>query len=63
MMRPGGGLLRLFSMPGTERGDYGHRGREWVLGHFNSATVIEQTLRLYGEIAASTKTPGPAEIK
>ena len=34
---------------------------EIVLGHFNAAAVTEQTLRLYGEIAASTKTPGPAK--
>jgi hypothetical protein len=34
-----------------------------VLGHFNAAAVTEQTLRLYGEIAASTKAPGPGQIK
>ena len=56
-------LLRLFSIPEPNRATIGRRGREWVLGHFNSATVTEQTLRLYGEIAASAKTPGPAEIK
>ena len=54
-------LLRLFSIPEPNRATIGRRGREWVLGHFNSATVTEQTLRLYGEIAASAKTPGPAK--
>ena len=48
-------LLRLFSMPEPNRATIGRRGREWVLGHFNAAAVTEQTLRLYGEIAASTK--------
>ena len=51
-------LLRLFSMPEPNRATIGRRGREWVLGHFNAAIVAEQTLRLYGEIAGSTKTPG-----
>jgi glycosyltransferase involved in cell wall biosynthesis len=56
-------LLRLFSMPEPNRATIGRRGREWVLGHFNAAAVTEQTLRLYGEIAASTKAPGPGQIK
>jgi len=51
-------LLRLFSIPEPNRATIGRRGREWVLGHFNSAAVTEQMLRIYGEIAASTKTPG-----
>ena len=54
-------LLRLFSMPEPNRATIGRRGREWVLGHFNSAVVTEQTLRLYDEIAAPTKTPGPVK--
>ncbi len=29
-------LLRLFSMPEPNRATIGRRGREWVLGHFNS---------------------------
>jgi glycosyltransferase involved in cell wall biosynthesis len=48
-------LLRLFSMPEPNRATIGRRGREWVLGHFNPATVAEQTLRFYSRIAA---TPG-----
>lgn len=54
-------LLRLFSMPEPNRATIGRRGRDWVLGHFNAEAVAEQTLRLYGEIAASTRTPGPAK--
>jgi hypothetical protein len=50
-------------MPEPNRATIGRRGREWVLGHFNAAAVTEQTLRLYGEIAASTKAPGPGQIK
>lgn len=54
-------LLRLFSMPEPNRATIGRRGRDWVLGHFNAEAVAEQTLRLYGEIAASTRMPGPAK--
>jgi glycosyltransferase involved in cell wall biosynthesis len=54
-------LVRLFSMPEPNRATIGRRGREWVLGHFNAAAVTEQALRLYSEIAASTKAPGPAK--
>lgn len=54
-------LLRLFSMPEPNRATIGRRGRDWVLGHFNAEAVAEQTLRLYGEIAASTRAPGPAK--
>jgi glycosyltransferase involved in cell wall biosynthesis len=49
------GLLRLFSMPEPHRAAIGRRGREWVLGHFNAATVAEQTLRLYGKIAGQQR--------
>jgi glycosyltransferase involved in cell wall biosynthesis len=45
-------LLRLFSMPELNRATMGRRGREWVIDHFNTAVVAEQTLRVYGEIAA-----------
>ena len=45
-------LLRLFSMPEPTRAAMGLRGRDWVVGHFNAATVAEQTLRLYDEVAA-----------
>ena len=44
-------LLRLFAMPEPNRATIGRRGREWVLGHFNSAIVAEQTLRLYRDVA------------
>ncbi|MGC1743232.1 MAG: glycosyltransferase [Pseudolabrys sp.] len=54
-------LLRLFSMPELNRATLGRRGREWVLGHFNSASVTEQMLRIYDEIAASTKPSDPAK--
>ncbi len=43
-------LLRLFAMPEPTRRAIGRRGRDWVLDHFNAATVTEQTLRLYNEI-------------
>jgi glycosyltransferase involved in cell wall biosynthesis len=46
-------LLRLFSMPEPTRAGMGVRGRDWVLGHFNAATVAEQTLRLYSEVAGA----------
>jgi len=48
----GTALLRLFSMPEPTRAAMGLRGRDWVLGHFNAATVAEQTLRLYDEVLA-----------
>ena len=50
-------LLRIFSMPEPTRRAIGERGREWVLAHFNAPTVAEQTLRLYGELAASRRLP------
>ncbi len=43
-------LLRLFSIPEPTRNAMGARGRDWVLGHFDNATVAEQTLRLYAEV-------------
>ena len=54
-------LLRLFSMPEPNRATIGHRGRDWVLGHFNPAIVAEQTLRLYGDIAGQLNK-GPKRI-
>jgi len=53
-------LLRLFSMPELNRATIGRRGREWVLGHFNAATVTEQVLRFYGQIARARKSPDVA---
>ena len=46
-------LLRLFSMPELNRATMGRRGRDWVVSHFNTGIVAEQTLRLYGEIVRS----------
>jgi glycosyltransferase involved in cell wall biosynthesis len=50
-------LLRLFSMPEPNRATIGRRGRDWVLGHFNSAIVTEQTLRLYRDVAGLSMRP------
>ena len=50
-------LLRLFSMPELNRATIGRRGRDWVLGHFNSAIVTEQTLHLYRDIAGLSMRP------
>ena len=50
-------LLRLFSMPEPTRRAIGARGREWVLGHFNEATVVAQALQLYGDVIKAEKTP------
>jgi glycosyltransferase involved in cell wall biosynthesis len=50
-------LLRLFSMPEVNRATIGRRGRDWVLGHFNTAIVTEQTLRLYRDIAGLSMRP------
>ena len=50
-------LLRLFSMPEPNRATIGRRGRDWVLGHFNTAIVTEQTLRLYRDVAGLGMRP------
>jgi glycosyltransferase involved in cell wall biosynthesis len=50
-------LLRLFSMPELSRATIGRRGRDWVLGHFNTAIVTEQTLNLYRDVAGLTMRP------
>lgn len=44
-------LLLLFAMPDEAVRDMGRRGRDWVLGHFNTAVGSDQMLRLYGELA------------
>jgi glycosyltransferase involved in cell wall biosynthesis len=49
-------LLRLFALSEPVRGAIGLRGRDWVLGHFNAASVADQTLRLYGDIAGRGQT-------
>lgn len=43
-------LLRLFFLPEPSRNAMGRRGRDWVLGHFDSEGVAAQTLRLYSDI-------------
>ncbi len=50
-------FLRLFSMPEPTRAAMGQRGRDWVAGHFDPATVAEQTLRLYEEFLADRGNP------
>ncbi len=50
-------LLRLFSMPEPNRATIGRRGRDWVVGHFNAATVTEQTLRLYRDVIGPKLAP------
>jgi glycosyltransferase involved in cell wall biosynthesis len=50
-------LLRLFFLAEPIRNAMGRRGRDWVLGHFDGAGIVEQTLRLYGEIAGRACTP------
>jgi glycosyltransferase involved in cell wall biosynthesis len=49
-------LVRVFSMPPATRQAIGARGREWVEGHFNPASVAEQTLALYDRTARA-KSP------
>ena len=44
-------LVKLLSMPETARRGIGTRGREWVLSHFDAATVARQTLAVYAEVA------------
>ena len=44
-------LIRLFSLSDSARSAIGRRGREWVAGHFDAATVEQTTLALYAEIA------------
>jgi glycosyltransferase involved in cell wall biosynthesis len=54
-----GAVLRLYSMPEPTRRAIGTRGRAWVLGQFSPATVTEQTLRLYAQIAGREQSPAP----
>jgi glycosyltransferase involved in cell wall biosynthesis len=44
-------LIRLFSLSDAARSGIGRRGREWVAGHFDAASVERATLALYAEIA------------
>lgn len=43
-------LLRLFAMPEATRRAIGQRGRDWVVGHFDAATVAGQVLRVYADV-------------
>lgn len=51
-------LLRLFSIPEPTRTAMGARARDWVLGHFDAATVSEQTLQLYAEVTGRAEAWG-----
>ncbi|HVX92123.1 MAG TPA: glycosyltransferase [Xanthobacteraceae bacterium] len=44
-------LIRLFSLPETARQAMGARGREWVLTHFDTATIARETLTIYADLA------------
>jgi glycosyltransferase involved in cell wall biosynthesis len=48
-------LIRLLSLPEAARRAMGMRGREWVISHFDPATVVQQTLAIYAEVARSRK--------
>src|SRR5262249_5250780 len=43
-------LIRLFSLSDTTRTAIGRRGREWVAGHFDPASIERATLALYAEV-------------
>lgn len=44
-------LVRLFAMSSSQHREIGLRGRQWVTTHFDPASVKEQTLKLYRELA------------
>jgi glycosyltransferase involved in cell wall biosynthesis len=44
-------LIRLFSLSDAVRASIGRRGREWVAGHFDAASIERATLALYAEVA------------
>jgi glycosyltransferase involved in cell wall biosynthesis len=48
-------LIRLLSLPDAVRRTIGGRGREWVITHFNAATIAQQTLAIYAEVARSRR--------
>jgi glycosyltransferase involved in cell wall biosynthesis len=50
-----GMVVRLLSMPQGERAAMGARGRAWVCGNFDPATVTAQTLALYAEVTAQQR--------
>jgi len=44
-------LIRLFSLSDAVRSGIGRRGREWVAGHFDAASIERALLALYAEVA------------
>jgi len=44
-------LIRLFSLSDAVRSGIGRRGREWVAGHFDAASIERAVLALYAEVA------------
>lgn len=44
-------LIRLFSLSDAVRSRIGRRGREWVAGHFDAASIERAVLALYAEVA------------
>jgi glycosyltransferase involved in cell wall biosynthesis len=50
-------VVRLLSMPDAERAAMGVRGRAWVGGNFDSATVAAQTLDLYSGALRAPRAP------
>jgi glycosyltransferase involved in cell wall biosynthesis len=51
-------LLRLFAMPAPMREAMGARGRDWVVGHFHSATVAQLTIGVYAEATGRPQASG-----
>jgi glycosyltransferase involved in cell wall biosynthesis len=45
-------VIRLFSMPDSDRRAIGARGRAWVIGHFSAEATAKLMLKLYAEVAA-----------
>lgn len=43
-------LIRLLSLPETARRAIGMRGRDWVIAHFDPATITSQMLAIYARI-------------
>ena len=56
-------LLRLFAMPVPIAAAIGQRGRDWVLGHFNSTIGGELMLALYAEIAGRSPAASSFIVK
>jgi glycosyltransferase involved in cell wall biosynthesis len=58
-----GALLRLFSMPEPSRRAIGARGRDWVLGHFDAASVAARALELYDDALGLAAPPTQPQEK